>query len=70
MNYHALDLKEGADDEKIAKNVAIPLLMGNKLPVKLGDNGDEILDVSLMPEEVCFKLYYQMYFFHLSIVFF
>lgn len=48
-----IDLKGDADAEKDSKTVAIPLLMRNKLPVKLSDTGDEALDVTLMPEVVC-----------------
>eukprot|EP00112_Aurelia_sp_Birch-Aquarium-sp1_P012452 Seg2619.2 transcript_id=Seg2619.2/GoldUCD/mRNA.D3Y31 product="G-patch domain and KOW motifs-containing protein" protein_id=Seg2619.2/GoldUCD/D3Y31 len=44
------DLEGDQDAEKDKKNVAIPLLMRNKLPVKGGDVGDEKFDVSLLPD--------------------
>lgn len=50
--FVVIDLKDKDEAEKNAKSVAIPLLMRNKLPVKLGESGDEKLDVTLMPDQV------------------
>ncbi|XP_065066622.1 G-patch domain and KOW motifs-containing protein-like [Rhopilema esculentum] len=45
------DLDDDIKAESNSKSAAIPLLMRSKLPVKLGDNDGEKLDVSLMPSE-------------------
>ena len=52
-----LDLSKDINTERNGKDVAIPLLMRNRLPARIGEDGDEKLDVSLMPDQVDHSLY-------------